>query len=233
MKKNAYPFELESSWQEVLQEELAKPYMQELSLFLEQEYASGEVIYPPRNLIFNAFEQTPFKNVKVLIVGQDPYHGQGQAHGLCFSVPKGIKIPPSLLNIFKELQSDLNIPIPSHGCLEGWAKQGVMLLNATLTVRSGQPMSHFGRGWEQFTDAVVESLVERSDPVVFVLWGKSAHQKLNSIKEPTLLSNHLVLKAPHPSPLSAYTGFLGCRHFSSINRQLRVLGKEPINWSIS
>ena len=170
-----YPFELETSWQEVLKDELAKPYIHELAEFLEREYASGATVYPPRELIFNAFNRTPFHKVKVLIVGQDPYHGEGQAEGLCFSVPKGLRIPPSLKNIYKELEGDLNVRAPEHGSLVRWAEQGVMLLNATLTVRKGEPLSHYDRGWELFTDAVIAKLAARQDPLIFVLWGTFAN----------------------------------------------------------
>lgn len=229
----ANAFKIETSWEEALKDELTKPYLHELVAFLKKEYSSDMQIYPPKHLIFNAFEQTPFDKVKVLIIGQDPYHGPDQAHGLCFSVNKGIRIPPSLLNIYKELNSDLGIPIPNHGCMLSWAQQGVMLLNATLTVQSGQPLSHFRKGWEEFTDAVVRKLAARKDPVIFVLWGRSAQMKLNCLQDPTVLSRHFVLKAAHPSPLSAHNGFLGCKHFSSINKQLSLLGKEPINWQIT
>lgn len=168
------PFVLEPSWQKVMEEELKSPYMVQLAAFLKQERAGQLPVYPPEDLVFNAFSKTPYDQVKVVIVGQDPYHGPGQAHGLCFSVPIGVPPPPSLLNIFKEMAEDLGCPMPQHGCLTSWAKQGVMLLNATLTVRQGQPMSHFGKGWERFTDAVIERLNQRKDPVIFVLWGNSA-----------------------------------------------------------
>jgi uracil-DNA glycosylase len=232
MQQMTPAFKIEASWEEALQDELVKPYLHELVSFLKKEYASGIDIYPPKNLIFNAFEQTPFDKVKVLIIGQDPYHGPNQAHGLCFSVNKGIKAPPSLVNIFKELNADLGIPFPTHGCLLSWAQQGVMLLNTTLTVQSGKPLSHARRGWEQFTDAVVMRLAARNDPVVFVLWGRSAQQKLECLKDPSILSKHVILKAAHPSPLSAHNGFMGCRHFSAINKELKLLGKNPINWQI-
>lgn len=230
MQKTQHSFELGSSWQTVLQEELAKEYMGELAEFLEQEYTIGSVVYPPRELIFNAFKKTPFEKVQVLILGQDPYHGEGQAHGLAFSVPEGIKTPPSLKNIFKELHSDLGVPVAAHGCLENWAKQGVLLLNTTLTVRDGEPLSHVGQGWERFTDAVIAKLAARNDPVIFVLWGKSAQLKLTHLTNESIKSRHLILQAAHPSPLSAHNGFLGCRHFSTINQQLTKNGKTPISW---
>lgn len=222
-------FELEPSWKHALTEELSQPYMIQLAAFVARERTSGASIYPPSELVFNAFWQTPFDQVKVVIMGQDPYHGPGQAHGLCFSVPRGIPQPPSLQNIFKEIASDLQIQQPSHGCLLSWAQQGVLLLNATLTVRQAEPMSHHGQGWEGFTDAVINKLALRKDPVVFVLWGKSAQEKCRQLKgNPT----HVMLTAPHPSPLSAYQGFMGCRHFSKINEHLVKQGKSPINWQI-
>lgn len=222
---------LEPSWHAALKSEIAKPYIQELKKFLEKEKASGEVIYPPEPLVFNAFRQTPFAQTKVVIMGQDPYHGEGQAHGLSFSVPCGIPQPPSLKNIFKEIESDLGISPPKDGCLSSWAKQGVLLLNATLTVRAGQAKSHHGRGWEEFTDAVVMRLIEREDPLVFVLWGRSAHEKYEKIKRHQKVE-HAVLMAAHPSPLSAYAGFLGCKHFSQINALLKKFGKTPIDWKL-
>jgi uracil-DNA glycosylase len=227
------PFVLEPSWQRQLKEELQEPYVAELAAFVEKEYATAPVpIYPPRDLIFNAFYQTPFDKVKVLIMGQDPYHGPGQAHGLSFSVPKGVKPPPSLQNIFKELEADVHIPKPAHGCLISWAQQGVLLLNATLTVRQGEPMSHHGRGWEKFTDAAVRKLEERQDPVIFVLWGKSAQDKCRFLRAEGIPSRHFVLTAAHPSPYSANHGFFGCRHFSKINELLEKQGKEPIYWPL-
>jgi uracil-DNA glycosylase len=221
---------MEASWLERLGAEFEKPYMQHLEAFLGQEYRSGATVYPPFDLVFNAFCQTPFDRVQVVIIGQDPYHGPGQAHGLSFSVPKGIPLPPSLQNIYKELETDLGISKPEHGCLLEWAKQGVLLLNATLTVRAGEPKSHFGQGWEQFTDRVVQLLCERKDPLVFLLWGKSAIDKVAHVCS---AKHHLVLKAPHPSPFSAHTGFFGCRHFSQTNDFLIKHGKRPINWKIS
>lgn len=226
------PFVIETSWQKTLQEELQKPYMVQLATFIESERAfSPHPIYPPSELMFNAFYQTPFDSVKVLIMGQDPYHGYGQAHGLSFSVPPGIKPPPSLMNIYKELKDDLGIT-KENGCLMGWAKQGVMLLNATLTVREGEPLSHHGKGWEQFTDAVVHKLAEREDPVIFVLWGKSAQEKCRFVTLNSTKTTHCVLTAAHPSPFSAHNGFLGCRHFSKINDFLEKQGKKAINWAL-
>lgn len=228
------PFLLEPSWQVQLQKELEEPYAAELAAFVEKEYASAPVpIYPPKELIFNAFYQTPFDKVNVLIMGQDPYHGPGQAHGLSFSVPKGIKHPPSLQNIFKELESDVHLPKPSHGCLISWARQGVLLLNATLTVRQGEPLSHHGRGWERFTDAAVRKLEERKDPVIFVLWGKSAQDKCRFLNQEGIPSRHFILTAAHPSPYSAHQGFFDCHHFSKINEFLEKQGKKAIDWSLS
>lgn len=228
------PFVLEMSWQQKLGDELKQPYVTELAAFVEKEYATALVpIYPPKELIFNAFYQTPFDQVKVLIMGQDPYHGAGQAHGLSFSVPKGVKPPPSLQNIFKELETDLNFTKPQHGCLLSWAQQGVLMLNATLTVRQGVPMSHHGRGWERFTDAAVRKLEERKDPVIFVLWGKSAQDKCRFLREAGIPSRHFILTAAHPSPYSANHGFFGCRHFSKINELLARQGKKPIDWNLS
>lgn len=228
------PFILEPSWQEQLQNELQEPYIAELAAFIEREYATSPTpIYPPKELVFNAFFQTPFDKIRVVIVGQDPYHGPGQAHGLCFSVPKGIKTPPSLQNMFKELESDLHLPRPDHGCLLSWAKQGVLLLNATLTVKESEPLSHHGRGWEKLTDAAIRKLEERQDPVIFVLWGKSAQDKCKLLRQEGAPSRHFVLTAAHPSPLSANNGFFGCRHFSKINELLKQQGKEPIDWMIN
>lgn len=217
---------MEKSWKRILHEEWEKPYLRTLSQFVSQERGC-HAVYPQQEEVFAAFSQTPYHETKVVIVGQDPYHGAGQAHGLSFSVPRGIKPPPSLKNIFKELELDLGIVTPAHGCLTTWAQQGVLLLNATLTVRAGEPKSHAGRGWEQFTDAVIEALNARQDPVVFALWGASAQEKCRQVK-----GQHSILIAPHPSPYSAHLGFLGCRHFSKINDLLKGMGKEPINWSL-
>ncbi|MGH7889404.1 MAG: uracil-DNA glycosylase, partial [Thermodesulfobacteriota bacterium] len=189
---------IEKSWYEKLKDEIAKPYIQDLKKFLDEEKKAGKTIYPPEPLILNALLQTPFWNVKVVIVGQDPYHGPGQAHGLSFSVPIGIPPPPSLVNIFKELEADLGIRRPPHGCLLAWAQQGVLLLNAILTVRAGEPKSHHGKGWERFTDAIIDRLAERPDPLVFILWGKSAQEKCHKV----LGTHHAVFQAAHPSPYS-------------------------------
>jgi len=221
---------LEKSWHEILQEEIAKPYITELKQFLAHERAQGKVIYPPEDLVFHAFYQTPFERVRVVIVGQDPYHGPGQAHGLCFSVPIGVPPPPSLKNIFKELVDDLKTPYPPHGCLVSWARQGVLLLNATLTVRQGEPRSHYGRGWERFTDAVIQKLCEKKERLVFILWGKSAEEKCRHIVVGR--SPHALLVSAHPSPLSASAGFFGCRHFSKTNEFLTKWGDSPIDWEI-
>lgn len=224
------PFELEPSWHAALEEELKKPYLLELKCFVERERAQKIPIYPPRELVFNALWRTPFNKVKVVIVGQDPYHGPGQAHGLCFSVPPGIPAPPSLKNIFKEIQDDVQIPPAQSGCLLSWAEQGVLLLNATLTVRESQPMSHHGMGWEQLTDAIIRQLSLRNTPIAFLLWGKSAQEKYRNAIVPHGTSKQLVLKAAHPSPLSAHNGFFGCRHFSQVNNFLKNQGLDPIHW---
>lgn len=222
-------FEIESQWQTVLREELKKPYILHLASFIEEERASGKSIFPPQELVFNAFKQTPYDKVKVVIMGQDPYHGEGQAEGLCFSVPKGVSFPPSLKNIFKELVDDVKIKMPTQGSLVSWAQQGVLLLNATLTVAKNNPLSHYGKGWEKFTDAVIAKLCEKEEPVLFVLWGNSARKKvehINHAKHPTLI-------AAHPSPFSAYNGFFGCRHFSKINAFLDSQNNKPIDWSLN
>jgi uracil-DNA glycosylase len=223
---------LEASWHRKLKEEISEPYIKELKAFLEKEKQARKVVYPPEPLVFNAFLHTPYDAVKVVIIGQDPYHGAGQAHGLSFSVPCGIPLPPSLKNIYLEIQSDLGIP-PSHeGCLSSWARQGVLMLNATLTVRASEPRSHYGKGWERFTDAVVRVLLEREDPVIFLLWGKSAQEKCAHILE-SKKNHHAVLTAAHPSPYSANSGFFGCRHFSKANKLLEKWGKTPIDWKLS
>jgi uracil-DNA glycosylase len=219
--------QIEASWKEVLWNEFEKPYFGELKEFLVAEKAR-HVVYPPGGLIFNAFRLTSFDHVKVVLLGQDPYHGPGQAHGLCFSVPPGISPPPSLINIFKEIDRDLGIPVPLGGCLENWARQGVLLLNATLTVRANQPGSHQHRGWENFTNAVIEKLSEKRVGLIFLLWGKFAQDKEALIDT----NRHYVLKAAHPSPYSAYNGFFGCRHFSKTNEILRKHGLEEIDWRI-
>jgi len=217
---------IESSWRGVLAGEFDKPEFKELADFVKGEYKT-KVVYPPPKLIFNAFELCPFDKVRVVILGQDPYHGHGQAHGLCFSVPEGEKMPPSLKNIYKEINSDLGLPIPQSGNLEHWAKQGVLLLNATLTVLASSPASHQGRGWEQFTDAVIKKLSSEKEGLVFLLWGRYAKEKGSVIDR----SKHLVLEAPHPSPFSAASGFFGCKHFSKTNDYLVAHGGEPIRWT--
>lgn len=218
-----------TTWGKLLGEEFEKPYMRQLESYLENELKAGEEVYPPIKNVFQAFQQTPYENVKVVIVGQDPYHGEGQAHGLAFSVAEGVRPPPSLKNIFKELQADLGILKPEHGCLSHWADQGVLLLNTTLTVRAHQAKSHADKGWEAFTDRVIQLLSERSDPLVFVLWGQSAYNKCAYLQKNE--GPHLILTAAHPSPLSAYNGFLGCRHFSQINAFLKKCKKIPIEWA--
>lgn len=220
---------INASWKEVLKQEFEKSYFIELAGFLKVEKAMGKVIYPPGSLIFNAFELTPFDKVKVVILGQDPYHGKGQAHGLSFSVMKGVKPPPSLQNIFREIASDLGIQFSgTYGDLSHWARQGVLLLNASLTVREGEPMSHSKIGWEQFTDAVIKTVSAKKENVVFMLWGRFAQEKQALIDA----TKHLILKAAHPSPFSAYNGFMGCKHFSKANDYLVKNGKEPIDWSL-
>jgi len=218
--------QLHPSWLAVIGEEFEKPYLQNLRTFLQQEKDQGKIIYPPGALWFNALNSTPFDQVKVVILGQDPYHGPQQAHGLCFSVQKGIPFPPSLQNIFKEIQKDLGLPPPPHGCLQSWASQGVLLLNAVLTVEDGRAASHQGRGWETFTDAIVAALNARREGLVFLLWGSYA-QKKGAIIDP---QKHCVLQSAHPSPLSAHRGFLGNRHFSKTNAYLKQQGKTEINW---
>ena len=212
-------------WKRILADEFSKPYFEELVSFVKMEYASGTV-YPAGRDIFRAFDKCEFDNLKVVIIGQDPYHGPGQANGLCFSVNDGIAFPPSLQNIFKEVHSDIGTPIPISGNLDRWAEQGVLLLNAVLTVRAHNAASHAGRGWEQFTDAVVRAIAERKQGVVYMLWGSYA-QKKGAIASP---SSNLILKAVHPSPLSAYRGFFGCKHFSMANDYLESVGKEKIVW---
>jgi len=220
--------QIEESWKIMMAEEFQKPYFSALKNFILEEKNKRQVIYPPGRQIFSAFNHTPFDKVKVVIVGQDPYHGKGQANGLCFSVSPGIHPPPSLVNIFKELNSDLGIPIPSHGNLEKWADNGVLLLNASLTVRANQPNSHAGKGWENFTDSVIMKLSEEREGLIFLLWGKYAQAKEILIDK----TKHHILKAPHPSPYSASYGFFGCKHFSKANEILKQQGKEPVDWSI-
>lgn len=219
--------QIEPSWKEVLKDEFASSYFAGLKEFLVEE-KSRYTVYPPGGLIFNAFRLTPFDQVRVVILGQDPYHGEGQAHGLCFSVPAGINPPPSLVNIFKEIERDLGLPVPGHGNLEKWARQGVLLLNATLTVRANQPGSHQRKGWETFTNAVIRQLSQKRVGLVFLLWGKFAQEKESLIDT----NRHYVLKAAHPSPYSAYNGFFGCRHFSKTNEILSRHGLETINWGL-
>lgn len=219
---------IEDSWKKVLQGEFSKPYFEQIVSHIRTEKAQGKIIYPPGPAIFNAFDTTPFDNVKAVILGQDPYHGPGQAHGLCFSVQNGVPPPPSLQNMFKELHEDIGFHIPAHGNLTNWARQGVFLLNASLTVRAGEPMSHSKIGWAQFTDTVIKKISEGKEHVVFMLWGKFAQEKRALIDE----SKHLVLRAAHPSPLSAHAGFFGCRHFSKANEYLVSKGIQPVDWSL-
>lgn len=216
---------IESSWKEQLQEEFNKPYFQNLVSFVKKEYKS-QTIYPPGSLIFNAFNLCSFKDTKVVIIGQDPYHGPNQAHGLCFSVNDGVPFPPSLNNIFKEIQNDIGSTIPTTGNLTRWAEQGILLLNATLTVRAGQAGSHQNQGWEQFTDAVIRLLAEKKEDLVFMLWGAYAQKKGSFIDR----NKHLVLESVHPSPLAAHRGFWNNHHFSQTNQYLKQQGKAPINW---
>ena len=219
---------LEAGWKEALREEFDKPYMSELGEFLRAEKAAGKEIYPPGPLIFNALNSTPLDRVKVVIIGQDPYHGPGQAHGLCFSVQPGVPTPPSLVNIYKELKRDLNIDIPSHGYLQSWADQGVLLLNTSLTVERGNAGSHAAKGWQLFTDRVIEVVSRQRPKLVFLLWGSHAQGKQRLI-DPT---KHLVLRSPHPSPLSAHRGFIGNGHFSRCNQFLSQNGMSPIDWRL-
>lgn len=219
--------QIDESWKIVLRDEFASPYFQELTSFLREEKKMYQ-IYPAGPQIFAAFNHTPFNRVKVVILGQDPYHGPGQAHGLCFSVPEGIAHPPSLINIFKEIESDLGIPVPASGNLTRWTEQGVLLINAILTVRANTPASHQNKGWEKFTDAVIRNLSEKRKNLIFLLWGNYAQAKESLIDG----NRHYILKAAHPSPLSAYRGFFGCRHFSKANEILADLGLNEINWRL-
>ncbi len=219
---------IEPGWKTLLKEEFSKPYFEQITLHLKTEKTQGKTIYPPGGLIFNAFDTTPIDKVKVVIIGQDPYHGPGQAHGLCFSVQTGVPPPPSLVNIFKELHEDIGITIPKHGNLTHWAQQGVFLLNASLTVRAGEPMSHAKIGWAQFTDTVIKKISDAKEHVVFLLWGKFAQEKKTLIDE----SKHLILRSVHPSPLSAYGGFFGCKHFSQANQYLVSKGIDPVDWQV-
>jgi uracil-DNA glycosylase len=219
---------MEQGWKNILKSEFSKQYFQQAVAFIKMEKAQGKTIYPPGGLIFNAFDTTPFENVKVVLLGQDPYHGAGQAHGLSFSVQEGIKPPPSLINIFKELQSDIGMAIPTTGNLTKWGLQGVLLLNAALTVRANEPASHAKIGWIEFTNAVISKISDEKKGVVFLLWGKFAQEKQVLIDE----TKHHVLKAAHPSPFSADKGFFGCRHFSRTNELLMKDGFDPIDWSV-
>ena len=218
---------IEAGWKSVLLDQFQSPYFRTLKEFLVEE-KNIYTLYPPGRLIFNAFQRTPFDRVKVVILGQDPYHGKDQAHGLCFSVPQGIPKPPSLVNIFKELQADIGIPIPEHGTLDKWADQGVLLINATLTVRDSQAGSHQKHGWETFTNRVIEVVSQEKSGVVFLLWGRFAQAKESLIDG----GKHLILKSAHPSPLSAYNGFFGCKHFSLTNDYLEKQGNPGIDWAL-
>lgn len=219
---------IEASWKKVLKEEFKKPYFTQIVQHLKTEREQGKTIYPPGPLIFNAFDKTPFPNVKVVILGQDPYHGPRQAMGLSFSVPRGVPPPPSLINIFKELHDDVGVPLPQNGDLTPWAEKGVLLLNASLTVRAGEPMSHSRIGWHIFTDQVISTVSTLKEDIVFLLWGKFAQEKTNLIDG----RKHHILKAAHPSPLSANNGFFGCRHFSKTNQYLMKKGLDPIDWAL-
>jgi uracil-DNA glycosylase len=219
---------LHESWKAPLAEEFVSDYMRALRSFLVTEKAAGKIIYPKGSLWFRALDLTPLDKVRVVILGQDPYHGEGQAHGLCFSVRPGVRPPPSLLNIYKELETDLGLPRPGHGFLEHWAKQGVLLLNSVLTVEAGQAASHQGKGWERFTDSIIRLINDRTEPVVFLLWGAYAQKKAAFVDQ----TKHLVLKAAHPSPLAAHNGFFGCRHFSKCNNFLENQGLPAIDWAL-
>ncbi len=225
---SAANIQIEDSWKAALTEEFEKPYFAEIRRFLQTEKAAGKVIYPPGSLIFNAFNSTPFDKVKVVILGQDPYHGAGQAHGLCFSVQQGVKPPPSLVNIYKELKDDVGFEIPKHGNLQKWTEQGIFLLNAMLTVEANQPASHQKKGWEEFTNSVIQKLSKERNGLVFILWGNFAQQKAILIDE----TKHTILKAAHPSPFSAYNGFFGCKHFSKTNEILKARGEMEIDWQV-
>ena len=226
---NPEQIKIEPEWRAALLEEFSKPYMTELKSFLRQEAQSGKTIFPRGADIFNALNSTPLSKVKVVLLGQDPYHGPGQAHGLCFSVQDGVRPPPSLLNIFKEMKEDLNLAMPKSGNLTKWTTEGVLLLNTVLTVESGAAASHRKRGWEQFTDKIIQILSDRDDPIVFLLWGAFAHAKASMIRVPP----HVILKSVHPSPLSAYAGFFGSKPFSKTNDILQSWGKTPIDWSLT
>lgn len=223
---NSFNMEIGNDWDYILKEEFEKEYFVGLTEFLSSEYEEHS-IYPPREDVFNALRASSYENTRVVILGQDPYHQQGQAHGLCFSVNKGVKIPPSLMNIYKELKRDMGIKAPKHGCLTAWAEQGVLMLNAVLTVRDSQPNSHKDKGWERFTDAVIKKLNEREKPMVFILWGANAKTKQELITN----GRHLILTGSHPSPLSAHTGYFGGSYFSRTNRFLELTGQPPIDWA--
>ena len=227
-----FPYPLERNWCRKLEEEFSKSYMHQLADFLEEEQKQGRVIYPQKQQVFSAFFHTPLEKVRVIIMGQDPYHGENQAHGLSFSVPRGIEPPPSLQNIFRELQREEKIPLPTHGSLVSWAEQGVLLLNATLTVRAHQARSHYGKGWELFTDRVLQVIAKQRRRCIFLLWGKSAREKCRTLQERDISPEHLFLEAPHPSPLSAHVGFFGCGHFTRVNQTLSQWGEQPIDWSL-
>jgi uracil-DNA glycosylase len=221
--------QINHTWKVALKDEFTKPYFEEITRFLKTEKASGKIIYPAGSLIFNAFNETTFDNLKVVILGQDPYHGAGQAHGLSFSVNKGIKPPPSLVNIYKELKTDIGLDMPyDYGDLTKWAQQGVLLLNGALTVRSGEPFSHAKFGWALFTNAVIETISDKKENIIFLLWGKFAQEKASLIDE----GKHFILQAPHPSPFSVHKGFFGCKHFSKTNEILVRCGISPIDWQI-
>jgi len=228
MSEQQRDIQLHPEWLEAIGGEFDREYMQRLRAFLLERKRAGATIYPPGPQIFNALNSTPLSQVKAVILGQDPYHGPGQAHGLCFSVQEGVRPPPSLVNIFREIESDLGLPAPPHGCLQAWADRGVLLLNAVLTVERDKAGAHQGKGWEQFTDAVVQAVNQQRDNVVFLLWGSHARKKGAGIDR----QRHLVLEAPHPSPLSAHRGFFGCRHFSKANEWLESRGVVPIDWRL-
>ncbi len=221
--------QLSDAWLTLLQDEFSQPYMQQLRAFLLERKRAGARIYPPGRWVFNALNATGPDDVRVVILGQDPYHGPGQAHGLCFSVQRGVSVPPSLANIYKELAADIGFRPPGHGHLQSWAERGVLLLNAVLTVEQGNAGAHQGKGWERFTDRIVQLLSEREQPTVFMLWGAQAQRKGENID----VRRHRVLKAPHPSPLSAHRGFFGCNHFSKANEWLQAQGLEPVDWTLS
>ncbi len=220
------------SWRGVLEPVLSTPEARRLGGWLSAEEAAGKRVFPPRGTRLAALDLTPLDKVKIVILGQDPYHGAGQAHGLCFSVQKGVKVPPSLVNIYKEMESDLGLPRPNHGHLENWARQGVLLLNNSLTVEEGQAGSHQGKGWEAITDAVVAAVAAKQDPCVFLLWGSHARKKAERVAGLGRDSHHLILTAPHPSPLSAHSGWFGCRHFSKANAFLEERGRGAVHWSL-